>query len=197
MKEVTIISLSAPIGSGKDFIAEIAKEQFGYKHLKLMGLIKYIYCQIHGTTLEQLEQRKYKEIARPELIATSAKIKDIYGVNCLCEVVYNQILQELEITGTTKFLVSDLRFPYQALYFRKLGRCSKTQCEVEHKGIPGYEVDYKSLYIESDLADKSSSEESESYYESYLKPNSDGIIFNGTQERYDKDRLVNQLAKFL
>ena len=194
MKEVKIISLSGYISSGKDFIAQIAEEQFGYKHLKLAGLIKLNYCLINGMTLEELELRKYKEVARPELIAYGEKMKEV-DLYCHCKYVYQQILKELP--RKSKIVVSDLRYPYEALYFRKIGRCSKTQCEVEHKGILGYEVDYKSLYIESDLADKSSSEESESYYENYLKPKSDGIIFNGTEERYDKNRLVNQLAKFL
>lgn len=193
MKEVKIISLSGHIGSGKDFIARIAEKQFGYKHLKLAGLIKLNYCLIHGITLEELEQRKYKEAARPELIAYSEKMKEV-DLYCHCRYVHNQILKDLP--EKTKIVVSDARYPYEALYFRKLARCAKTQCEVEHKGIPGYEVTYKSLYIESDLADKTSKADSESYYE-YFKSSNDGIIFNGTEERYDKDRLLNQLIKFL
>lgn len=195
MKKVKIISLSAPIGSGKDFIARIAEEQFGYKHLKLAGLIKLNYCLIHGITLEELEQKKYKEAARPELIDIDEKLREI-NLYYSCNYVHNLILKDLDNVGAEKYIISDLRFPFQALYFRKLARCAKTQCEVEHKGIPGYEVIYKSLYIESDLADKSSKADSESYYE-YFKSSNNGIIFNGTEERYDKDRLINQLIKFL
>jgi len=193
MKEVKIITLSGRIKSGKDFIAKIFEEQFGYKHLKLAGLIKLNYCLIHGITLEELEQRKYKEEARPYLIALGEKMKEI-DLYIHCNYVYNQIL--LNLPEKTKILISDARYPYEALYFRKLARCAKTQCEVEHKGIPGYEVTYKSLYIESDLADKTSKADSESYYE-YFKSSNDGIIFNGIEERYDKDRLVNQLIRFL
>lgn len=193
MKEVKIISLSGFIGSGKDFIAQIAEQQFGYKHLKLAGLIKNIYCQINGVTLEQLEQRKYKEIARPELIAYGEKMKEV-DLRCHCKYVYNQIL--LSLPEKTKIIVSDLRFPYEALYFRKLSRCAKTNCEIEHKGIPGYQVEYKSLYIESDLATNTSTDNSEAHYDYFNKTN-DGIIFNGTEERYDRDRLMNQLIKFL
>lgn len=196
MKKVTIITLSAPIGSGKDFIARIAEKQFGYKHLKLAGLIKLNYSLIYGITLEELEQKEYKETARPELIAYGEKMKEV-DLYCHCKYVHNQMLKDLDNSNSEKFIISDLRFPYEALYFRKLARCAKTQCEVEHKGIPGYEVEYKSLYIESDLADKTSKADSESYYESYFKKTNDGIIFNGTEERYNKDRLLNQLIKFL
>ena len=57
------------------------------------------------------------------------------------------------------------------------------------------------LYIESDLVpkNKKSIVESESYYESYLKPNADGIILNNQEQRYDRNHesLVNQLIKFV
>jgi len=195
MKEVKIISLSGYIGSGKDFVAQIAEKQFGYKHLKLAGLIKSVYCQINGITLEQLEERKYKEIARPDLIAYGEKMKEV-DLYCHCKYVFNQIL--LSLPDRTKFIVSDMRWPFEALYFRKLARCTKTQCEIGHISIPGYQVTYKSLYIESDLADKTSKAESESHYQ-YFRDTNNGIIFNGTAQRYSRDNsdLINQLVKFV
>lgn len=193
MKEVKIISLSGYIGSGKDFIANTAKKQFSYKHLKLAGLIKSIYCQINGITLEQLEKRKYKEIARPELIAYGEKMKEV-DLKCHCKYVFNQIL--LGLPEQTKIIISDARYPYEALFFRKLARCAKTNCEVEHKGIPGYQVEYKSLYVDSDVATNISTDNSESHYD-YFKKNNDGIITNGKAEREDNSKLVSQLVKFL
>lgn len=200
--ELKIISLSGYIGSGKDFIANIAEKQFGYRHLKLAGLIKSIYCQINGITLEQLEEREYKEIARPELIAYGEKMKEV-DLRCHCKYVLNQIL--LGLPEQTKIIVSDARYPYEALYFRKLARCSKTSCEVEYKGIslPGYQVEYKSLYVESDLTTNTSTDDSESHYD-YFKKNNDGIITNGKDERSEtqverenSSKLVSQLVKFL
>jgi phosphomevalonate kinase len=195
MKEVNIISLSGFIGSGKDFIAQIVEKQFGYKHLKLAGLIKNVYCQINGATLEQLEERKYKEAVRPELIAYGEKMKEV-DLRCHCKYVLNQIL--LNLPEKTNFIISDMRWPFESLYFRKLARCAKTQCEIEHTGIPGYQVTYKSLYIESNLADKSSKSDSESHYQ-YFKANADGVIFNGTEQKYSRDNqdLINQLVKFI
>lgn len=199
MKEIKIISLSGYIGSGKDFIACIAEKQFGYKHLKLAGLVKLHYCLTHGITLEQLEERKYKEIARPELIAYSNAMKTV-DTYCFCKYVYYQILFDLkEGDKTGKYLVSDLRFPYEYLYLKKLDRCSSSVCDVNFKNVFGVPVKYQSIYVESDLADKSSKDESESYYESYLKPNKDGLIINGTKQRYSRDNteIINQLIKFV
>ena len=195
MKEVKIIGLSGHIGSGKDFIASIAEKQFGYKHLKLAGLIKHIYCQIYGVTIVELEDRFYKEIARPKLIDYGEKMKEV-DLYCHCKYVYNQIL--LSLPEKTKFIISDMRWPFESLYFRKLARCTKTQCEIDHISIPGYQVTYKSLYIESDLADKSSRHDSESHYQ-YFKDTKDGLIINGTEQRYNRnnDDLINQLIKFV
>lgn len=195
MKEVKIISLSGHISSGKDYIARLAEEQFGYKHLKLAGLIKLNYCLIKGITLEQLEERKYKEAARPELIAYGEKMKEV-DLKCHCKYVFNQIL--LGLPEKTKIIISDARYPYEVLYFRKLARCANTQCEVEHIGIPGYQVTYKSLYIESNLADKNSEADSESHYQ-YFKDSADGLIINGTEQRYSRNNedLINQLVKLV
>ena len=199
MQEVKIIALSGYIGSGKDYIAKLAEKQFGYKHLKLAGLVKLNYCLIKGISMEQLEERKYKEIARPYLIALSEKMKEV-DTFVHCDYVYNQILSDLgEGSKAGKYLLSDLRFPYESIYFGKFDRCSKHTCDIDAKSIFGAEVKYQSIYVESDLADKSSKAESESYYESYLKPNSNGVIFNGTNERYDRNSstLINQLVKFV
>lgn len=196
MQEVKIIALSGYIRAGKDYIAKLAEKQFGYKHLKLAGLVKLNYCLIKGISMEQLEERKYKEIARPYLIALSEKMKEV-DTFVHCDYVYNQILSGLP--EKTKIIISDLRFPYESIYFGKFDRCSKHTCDIDAKSIFGAEVKYQSIYVESDLADKSSKAESESYYESYLKPNSNGVIFNGTNERYDRDgsTLVNQLVKYI
>jgi phosphomevalonate kinase len=198
--EIKIISLSGYIGSGKDFISNIAEKQFGYKHLKLAGLIKLNYCLTHEINLKQLEERKYKEEARPYFISLGEKMKEV-DLFIHCKYVYHQIL--LGLPEQTKIMVSDMRFPYEAVFFRKLARCAKTSCEVEHKGIisqtrltPGYQVEYKSLYIESDLITNTSMDNSESHYD-YFKKNNDGIITNGIVEREDSAKLVNQIVKFL
>ena len=193
MKEVKIISLSGNIGAGKNYIADIAVNQFGYKALMLAGLVKSIVCQVEGVSLEELENRETKEKYRPLIIKYAEKMKEIDPF-CFCKYVYHQILSSLP--DKTKIIVVDLRFPFESIYFRKLGRCSKCKCEIEHIGIPGYDITFKSLYIESDLADKSSKDDSESHYQ-YFKDTNDGVIFNGTEERYDKDRLLNQLVRFL
>jgi len=202
MKEVKIIGISGYIGSGKDEVAKLAVKQFGYKHFMLSGLAKSVLSQVHGISLEQLEDRKYKEQYRPLVIQYAEKLKEV-DLYVHCKYVYELIKTDLDNCGSEKYVVSGLRFPYESSFFRTISRCSKTKCEVSHRELPGYDVTFKSIYIESDLADKSSKDPSESYYESYFSKNNDGIIFNGTQERYEsrKDkvnfRLVNQLIKFL
>jgi len=185
MKEIKILALSGFIGSGKDHIAKILEERFGYLHLKLAGLIKFNYCHIHGITLEQLEERERKEVARPYLIELGEKMKEV-DIYIHCKYVYNQIL--FNLPKNTKIVISDCRYPYESLYFKKLGRC-----------FEDYTVNYKSLYVQSNLANNNSNADSESHYESYLKPNSDGIIVNNQSQRYDRENksLVNQLIKFI
>lgn len=198
MKEVKIISLSGNIGAGKSYIANIAVNRFGYKFLMLAAIPKEIVCRVNGINLKYLEDRKNKEKYRQEIINYAEKLKEVNS-HIFCKDVYQRILKDLGSTNPTyKYLVSDARYPFEALYFRKLGRCSKCKCEVEHIGIPGYDITFKSLYIESDLADKSSKDDSESHYQ-YFKDTNDGVIFNGTEQRYSRDNLdlINQLVKFI
>lgn len=198
MKEVKIISLSGHISSGKDTIAKIANKQFGYKQLMLAAIPKEIVCRVNGITLEELEDRKNKERYRQEIINYAEKLKEVKPF-LFCDDVYHLILKDLASSSPTyRYLISDMRFPTEALYFRKLARCTKTQCEIDHISIPGYQVTYKSLYIESDLADKSSRHDSESHYQ-YFKDTKDGLIINGTEQRYNRnnDDLINQLIKFV
>lgn len=198
MKEVKIISLSGNIGAGKDTIAKLATKQFGYKQFMLAAIPKEIVCRVNGVTLEYLEDRKNKEKYRQEIIDYAEKLKEVNSY-IFCNDVHQLILKDLDSTNPTyNYLVSDMRYPFEALYFRKLARCAKTQCEISHIGIPGYQVTYKSLYIESDLADKSSKDDSESHYQ-YFKDTNDGVIFNGTEQRYSRDNLdlINQLVKFI
>lgn len=199
MEQVEIIALSGYIGSGKDHIAKLMEEQFGYKHLKLAGLVKLNYCLIHGITLEKLEGRRYKEKARPHLIALSEKMKEI-DTFIHCHYVYHQILSDLKKGSKTgKYVISDLRFPYEDSYFRKFDRCSNNVCDVNFRDVFGMPVRFQSIYVESNLADKSSKVASESYYESFLKPNRNGLIINGIEQRYDRHNrsLINQLIKYV
>ena len=182
MKEVRIISLSGNIGAGKSYIANIAVNQFGYKQFLLAGVVKSIVCQLEGIRLEELENRETKEKYRPLIIEYAEKMKEVDPL-CFCKCVYNQILSSL--SDKTKLIIVDLRYPFECSYF-------ETKCKTESK----YQLSYKSLYIESDLANKSSTHSSESWNK-YLKANADGIIFNGTEERYSRNRLINQLARFL
>ena len=119
-----------------------------------------------------------------------------------CKYAYQQIVRSVN-QGYSRFVISDMRWPYEALYFRKVARCTKTSCEVEYKGIPGYQVEYKSLYVESDLITNTSMDNSESHYD-YFKKNNDGVVTNGKDERSetkvereDSVKLVNQIVKFL
>lgn len=188
MKEVRLMILSGHIGAGKDTIAKLAEKQFGYKQFMLAAIPKEIVCRVHGITLEYLEDRKNKEKYRQEIINYAEKLKEV-NPHIFCDDVHQRILKDLGSTNPThKYLISDARFPFEAEYFRELA----------HIGIPGYQFTYKLLYIESNLADKSSKADSESYYQ-YFKDNADGILFNGTEQRYSRDNadLINQLVKFI
>ena len=188
MKEVRIISLSGNIGAGKDTIAKLATKQFGYKSFMLAAIPKEIVCRVNGITLEYLEDRKNKEKYRQEIIDYAEKLKEV-DLRVFCKDIYQRIFKDLGSTNPTyNYLVSDMRYPFEADYFRELANI----------GISGYQVIYKSLYIKSDLADKSSKSDSESHYQ-YFEDNSDGVIFNGTEQRYSRDSfdLINQLVKFI
>lgn len=188
MKKVKIISLSGSIGSGKDTIARLATKQFGYKQFMLAAIPKEIVCRVNGITLEYLEDRKNKEKYRQEIIDYAEKLKEV-NLHIFCNDVHQRILKDLGSTNfTCNYLVSDMRYLFEAEYFRELTRIE----------IPGYRFTYKSLYIESDLADKTSKADSESHYQ-YFKDNADGILFNGTVQRYSRDNLdlINQLVKFI
>ena len=198
MKEMKIISLSGNIGAGKNYIADLAEKQFGYKQFMLAAIPKEIVCRTHGITLKELEDRKNKEKYRQEIINYAEKLKEV-NIHIFCNDVHQQILKDLACSNPTyKYLVVDMRYPFEALYFRKLARCAKTQCEITHIGIPGYQVNYKSLYIESDLANKTSKADSESHYQ-YFRDTNNGVIFNGITQRYSGDNsdLINQLVKFV
>jgi len=197
IEKVKIISLSGHIQSGKSEIAKIMSKQFGYTSCSLAGLTKSIVSQVYGVSLEELEDRKYKEKWRPLIIQYAEKIKEV-DLYAHCKYVLGFIKKSLETTSSRRYLISDLRYPYEFLYFKKLDRCSQHSCETEYEGLKNYQVEYKSLFIDSDLADKSSLALSESYYESYLKPNSDGLILNGVEQRYSRGNdLINQLVKFV
>ena len=163
----------------------------------LSAIPKEIVCRVHGITLKELEDRKNKEKYRQEIINYAEKLKEV-NLHIFCNDVHRLILKDLASPNPTySYVVSDMRYPFEALYFRKLARCAKTPCEITHIGIPGYQITYKSLYIESDLADKSSKADSESHYQ-YFKDTNDGVIFNGTEQRYSRDNsdLISQLLTY-
>ena len=195
MKEVKIISLSGHIGAGKNEIAKIAAKQFGYKPLMLAGLTKSVISQVYGVSLEELEDRDKKEKWRPLVIQYAEKMKEV-DLYVHCKYVSELIKKDLAHTGSGSYLISDLRYPYESLYFRKFDRCSQHVCEMEYEGFKGYQVSYKSIYVESDLTTNTSTDVSESHY-NYFKKNNEGIITNGQVEREDNSKLVSQLVKFL
>jgi hypothetical protein len=82
-----------------------------------------------------------------------------------------------------------VRYPYEYLFFRERFRLIKTP------------IDFKILKVESDLIDKTkaSKEDSESYIDTYFSQYNDGVIFNGEEQRYDRDNLdlIGQLVKFV
>lgn len=180
MKTIKIIALSGDRESGKDTIADILVDNWGYQKLELAKLAKEILCKKVGIKIEELKDRETKELYRPEIIEIAEKLKEI-DINFHCKVIINQIL-DLVMSRHTKFVVSDFRFPSEVQFFRTY-----------------WDVDFKSLYISSDLGKPHPEIKSESYIHSYFEKNNDGIIINNQRERYDRDNkdLISQLVKFV
>lgn len=179
-KRIQVIGLSGDRESGKDTIADLLVENWGYKKLELAGLAKEILCRKVGITIEELKDRKTKEFFRPEIIEIAEKLKEI-DINFHCKAVRTEMLELIDL-GKTNFVIVGVRFPYEATFFR--------QCA---------DVRFQSIYIESDLSEPHLEIESESYVHSYFKKNNDGVIINNRKEIYGrkKEDLVGQLVKFV
>lgn len=186
-----VIALVGHIESGKNFVASILEKQFGHKPLMMAGLAKSIVSQTEGVTLEQLEDRKNKEKYRPLVKATAESLKKALGETVHCKYVDNLIHQYYFTERRySRYIVSDMRYPYEYLFFRERFRLLKTG------------VTYKVLKVESDLVDKTKANkvESESYIDTYFNlPIIEGTIFNGKEQRYDRknESLISQLVKFV
>ena len=115
---IYLISLSGHIGSGKNHIAKILTNQFGYKSLMLAGLAKSIVSQVYGVRPEELEDRNKKEKWRPLVIKYAEKMKEV-DLYVHCKYAYQQIVRSVN-QGYSRFVISDMRWPYEALYFRKV-----------------------------------------------------------------------------
>jgi Phosphomevalonate kinase. len=178
-KPITILTLSGDRESGKDTIADLLVDNWGFKKLELAGLAKEIVCRKLGLKIEQLKDRKTKELYRPEIIAVAEKLKEL-DLLFHCHTVTSE-MWELRELGFTRFVVADARFPYEALYFR--GLCKN----------------FKSLYIQSDLGKPHPEVYVESYIHSYFEKKNGGVIINNRKERYDRNNqdLINQLVKFV
>jgi dephospho-CoA kinase len=185
-----VIGLVGHIESGKNHIASLLEKQFGYKCLMMAGLAKSVVSQTEGVSLEQLEDRKYKEEYRPKVKATAEAFKKALGETVHCKYIDN-LIHQLCFTERrySKIVISDVRYPYEYLFFRERFRLIKTP------------IDFKILKVESDLIDKTkaSKEDSESYIDTYFSQYNDGVIFNGEEQRYDRDNLdlIGQLVKFV
>lgn len=179
-KRIQIIGLTGDRESGKDTIADLLVENWGYEKLELAGLAKEILCRKTGLKIEELEDRKTKEFFRPEIIDIAEKLKEI-DINFHCKVVRTQMLELIEL-GKTNYVLVGVRFPYEATFFR--------QCA---------DVRFQSIYIESDLSKPHPEIYTESYVHSYFKKNNDGVIINNRKEIYDRKNvsLINQLVKFI
>lgn len=179
MKTINIIGLSGDRESGKDTIADLLVDNWGFKKLELAGLAKEILCRKLGLKIEQLRDRKTKELYRPDIIAIAEKLKEL-DLLLHCHTIASE-MWELRELGFTRFVVADVRFPYESLFFRGL-------CE-----------NFKSLYIQSDLSVPHPEIESESYVHSYFKKNNDGVVINNRKEIYDRKNvgLISQLVKFV
>ena len=180
MKKIQVIGLTGDRGSGKDTVADLLVENWGYEKLELARLAKEILCRKYGLKIEELKDRKTKEFFRPEIIDIAEKLKEL-DINFHCKVVRTEMLELVEL-GKTNFCVVGVRFPYEATFFR--------QCA---------DVRFQSIYIESDLSEPHPNIYTESYVRSYFKKNNDGIIINNRREVYDRknESLINQLVKFV
>lgn len=180
MKKMQVIGLTGNRKSGKDTIADLLVENWGYQKLELADLAKDILCKKVGIKKEELKVRRTKEFYRQQIIDIAEKLKEL-DVNFHCKVIRNQMLDLIEV-GRTNFVLVGVRFPYEATFFRQ------------------YEnVRFQSIYIESDLSKPHPEIYSESYVHSYFKKNNDGVIINNRKEVYDRNNesLINQLVKFV
>lgn len=179
-KRIQVIGLTGDRNSGKDTIADLLVEKWGYKKLELAGLAKEILCKKYGLKIKELEDRKTKEFWRPEIIKIAEKLKEL-DVNFHCKVVQTEMLELVEL-GRANYVLVGVRFPYEATFFR--------QCA---------DVRFQSIYIESDLSEPHPEIYTESYVHSYFKKNNDGVIINNRKEIYDRknESLISQLVKFV
>lgn len=179
-KKIQVIGLTGDRESGKDTIADLLVDNWEYEKLELAGLAKEILCKKYGLKIEELKDRKTKEFFRPEIIEIAEKLKEL-DINFHCKVVRIQMLDLIEL-GKTNFCISDVRFPYEATFFR--------QCA---------DVRFQSIYIESDLSEPHPEIYTESYVHSYFKKNNDGVIINNRKEICDRknESLISQLVKFV
>lgn len=182
-KRIQVIGLTGDRESGKDTIADLLVETWGYEKLELAGLAKEILCKKTGLKIEELNDRKTKEFYRPQIIEIAEKLKEI-DINFHCKAVKTEILELVEL-GKTNFVVVGVRFPYEATFFRQYA-----------------DVRFQSIYIESDLSEPHPEIYTESYVHSYFKKNNDGVIINNRKEIYDRknrknESLISQLVKFV
>lgn len=179
-KRIQVIGLTGDRESGKDTIANLLVEKWGYEKLELAGLAKEILCRKYGLKIEELKDRKTKEFWRPEIIKIAEKLKEL-DINFHCKAVRTEMLELIEL-GRTNFVIVGVRFPYEATFFR--------QCR---------DVRFQSIYIESDLSKPHPQVYTESYVHSYFKKNNDGVIINNRREVYDRknESLIGQLVKFV
>ena len=123
---VLVVGVAGPSGSGKDLIGDYAKE-LGFYKLHLAQRLKEA-CKI---IFNQTDDEVYSEIGKAKENdywgMTNRKILQLFGSDAMHPIFGPDIwCRALHITldmlisrGVTKFVICDVRFPHEVIYFKE------------------------------------------------------------------------------
>jgi len=128
---IKLVAISGAARSGKDTLAQALCGQFGYKQYsfaepiyKMLNTLPYLEHLASGLpTVEKEKEHSFYAKSPRRMLQT---LGTEWGRNCVSEDLWIWILEEkferkYDITKHSSYVISDLRFPNEANWVRKLG----------------------------------------------------------------------------
>lgn len=128
-----IIAICGAKRAGKDSIATLLQEMYGYEHLKISARLKEVTRLLFDFTADQVESET-KDMIDPRWGTTPRRLMQFLGTEVMQyhikEVLPGQersfwiksVIREIESTNK-KYVISDLRFLHEATLLRSHGAC--------------------------------------------------------------------------
>ena len=149
-----IIGIAGAAGAGKDTVADILVRNYGFRKYNFALPIKQGLNTMFGWTMEQWDDRVWKEAVQPAIGKSPRQLAQTLGTEWGRDLVHPELwlilARRAYEAADTHFVIPDVRFTNEAQFLRAAGGevwkierpgCAAIAAHVSESGIPTALVD--------------------------------------------------------